>query len=148
MNLEERIMQDMKDAMRAKDQAALRGIRAIKAAILLVKTDGSGQALDEAGEIKLLQKLVKQRRESLDIFEKQQREDLAVTEREEIAVIERYLPAQMDEAALTAVIQAIITETGASSVKDMGKIMGLANQRLAGQADGKSISAVVKALLG
>ena len=105
MSLETRIMADLKEAMKNKDEAAKRSIRAIKAAILLQKTDGSGQALDEAGEIKLLQKLVKQRSDSLEIYEKQGREDLATPEREEIAVIEKYLPKQMDEAELEAVLK-------------------------------------------
>ncbi len=148
MTLEEKINQDLKTAMKAKDQVALRSIRAIKSAILLANTDGSGQALDEAKEIKLLQKLVKQRRDSLDIYEKQNREDLAQTEREEISVIEKYLPAQMDADALEAAIKKIIEQTGASSMKDMGKVMGMASKQLAGKADGKSISQVVKKLLG
>ena len=148
MTLEEKINQDLKAAMKAKDQVALRGIRAIKSAILLAKTDGSGQGLDEGKEIKLLQKLVKQRKDSLDIYEKQNREDLAQTEREEIDVIEKYLPEQMDPAALEEVIKTIIAQTGASSMKDMGKVMGMASKQLAGKADGKTISQVVKQLLG
>ena len=148
MILEQRIMQDLKDAMKAKDQAALRGTRAIKAAILLAKTDGSGKALDEAAEIKLVQKLLKQRKDSLEIYEKQGREDLAVTEREEIAVLEKYLPKPMGEAELEALFKKIIAGTGAASMADMGKVMGLASQQLAGKADGKTISAVVRRLLG
>ena len=147
MTLEERIMQDLKEAMKAKDQAAMRGIRAIKAAILLAKTDGSGEALNEEREIKLLQKLVKQRRDSLDIYEKQGREDLATIEREEIEVIERFLPKQMDEAELEAYIKNLIETSGASGMKDMGRIMGAASKELAGKADGKMISGVVKKLL-
>ena len=127
MSLELMIAEDLKNAMRAKDAVALRSIRAIKAAILLQKTDGSGEVLDEEKEIKLLQKLVKQRQDSLDIFEKQGREDLAVTEREEIAIIQKYLPAQLSPEDLKAAIQAIISESGATSIKDMGKVMGLAN---------------------
>ena len=145
--METRITQDLKEAMKAKDQAALRGIRAIKAAILLPKTDGSGSTLDNASEIKLVQKLVKQRKESLEIFEKQGREDLAVTEREEIAVLERYLPEQMDEAELEALLKKIIDQTGATEMRDMGKVMGMASKQLAGKADGKAISEVVKRLL-
>ncbi len=147
MRLEERIMQDLKEAMKAKDQASLRGIRAIKAAILLQKTDGSGQELNDELEIKLLQKLVKQRKDSLDIYEKQGREDLAVTEREEIEVIERYLPKQMNEAELELYLKGVISKTGASSMQDMGKVMGLASKELAGKADGKTISTIVKHLL-
>jgi len=145
--LSDNIMTDLKAAMKAKDQAALRGIRAIKAAILLANTDGSGKKLDEAGEIKLVQKLVKQRKDSLDIFVKQGREDLAAIEREEIAVISKYLPEQMSEEELTAKIKEIVAQSGASSMKDMGKVMGMASGALAGKADGKTISAIVKQLL-
>lgn len=147
MTLEQRILPDLKTAMKAKDQAALRGIRTIKAEILLFKTDGSGNELDEAGEIKLLQKLVKQRKDSLAIYEEQGREDLAVTEREEIEVISRYLPKELSEAELEALVQEVINQTGASSMQDMGKVMGMANKNAAGRADGKAISAVVKKLL-
>jgi uncharacterized protein YqeY len=147
MSLESTIMTDLKTAMKAKDQAALRSIRAIKAAILLVKTDGSGKELDEAGEIKMIQKLVKQRQDSLDIYEKQGREDLAITEREEIEVLQRYLPKQLSDEELSKFIEALVGEVGASSMKDMGKVMGLANQRLAGKADGKTIAAKVKEML-
>lgn len=147
MSLEAKITNDLKEAMKNKDQAALRSVRAIKAAILLFKTDGSGNELDEDSEIKLLQKLVKQRQDSLDIYIKQNREDLAVTEREEIAVIQKYLPAQLSQDELKAALTAIITETGATSGKDMGKVIGLANQRLAGKAEGKVIATMVKELL-
>ncbi|GJM33516.1 MAG: aspartyl-tRNA amidotransferase subunit B [Saprospiraceae bacterium] len=147
MSLETRISEDLKTAMKAKDQVALRGIRAIKAAILLAKTDGSGNVIDEEAEIKMLQKLVKQRKDSLDIYEKQNRVDLAQTEREEIAIIEQYLPKQLDEAALEGIIRKIVEQTGASSMKDMGKVMGMASKQLAGKADGKAISNVVKRLL-
>ncbi|MFM9946335.1 MAG: GatB/YqeY domain-containing protein [Saprospiraceae bacterium] len=148
MTLEERIMQDLKEAMKAKDQAALRGIRAIKAAILLAKTDGSGDEITPEKEIKMLQKLVKQRRESLGIFEQQGRADLALIESEEIEVLERYLPKQLDGEALEAIVRNIIAETGATGVKDMGKVMGAATKQLAGQADGKVVGEVVKRLLG
>lgn len=147
MSLESRIMGDLKEAMKSKDQAALRAIRAVKAAILLVKTDGSGTSLDEAGEIKMVQKLIKQRQDSLDIFKKQGREDLAVVEEEEIAVLKKYLPEQLSEEELTPIIQEIISSIGAASMKDMGKVMGMASQKLAGKADGKTISALVKGLL-
>ncbi len=147
MTLEQKISNDLKTAMKAKDQAGLRGLRAIKAALLLAKTDGSGQEMTGELEIKLLQKLVKQRRDSLDIYEKQQREDLAKTEREEIEVIERYLPEQMSEADLEAELRTIVAQTGASSMRDMGKVMGVAAKQLAGRADGKAISMVVKKLL-
>lgn len=141
-------MQDLKEAMKNKDEAAKRSIRSIKAAILLQKTDGSGNELDEGGEIKLLQKLVKQRQDSLEIYLKQGREDLAAPEREEIAVIQKYLPEQMSEADLEAVLKKIIETTGASSMRDMGKVMGMAQEQLAGKADGKTISGMVKRLLG
>lgn len=147
MSLEERINADLKTAMKAKDQAGLRGIRAIKNAILLTKTDGTGTVLDEAGEIKLVQKLIKQRKDSLDIYKKQERADLAVVEEEEIAVLEKYLPAQLSEEELSPIIQEIINKTGAESMKDMGKVMGMASNQLKGQADGKTISAIVKKLL-
>ena len=148
MTLQERITPDLKDAMRAKDQAALRGIRAIKNAILLQKTDGSGKELDEAGEIALLQKLVKSRQESIAIYEEQNREDLAAPEREEVEVISRYLPEQLSDEKLEAIVKEVIAETGASSMRDMGKVMGQANARVAGRADGKQVADTVKRLLG
>ena len=147
MSLEQKITQDLKEAMRAKDKVSLRGIRAIKAALLLAQTDGSHDEMTEDKEIKMLQKLVKQRKDSLEIYEKQNREDLAQTEREEIEVIERYLPKQMEGAELEAFIKDIIEKTGASSMKDMGKVMGMASKQLAGRADGKTISGVVRQLL-
>jgi len=147
MSLEQTIMGELKAAMKNKDQAALRGIRAIKAAILLAKTDGSGQELDESGEIKLLQKLVKQRQDSLDIFNKQGRDDLAQVEAQEIAVIQKFLPEQMGEEELTTIIKEIVTQTGATSMKDMGKVMGMASQKLAGKADGKTLANIVKQIL-
>ena len=147
MSLEQTITSALKDAMKSKDKTALRSIRAIKAAILLAKTDGSGKELDNAGEVKLLQKLVKQRQDSLDIYNKQGRDDLAIVEKEEIEVIQRFLPAQMDESALTSLIQEVINTTGASSMKDMGKVMGIVSQKVAGQADGKTVAAIVKQLL-
>ncbi len=148
MSLEERIMEDLKTAMKAQDEATKRGIRAIKAAILLAKTDGSGEAMTPEREIKILQKLVKQRKESLEIYNQQNRPDLAQVEQEEITVIEKYLPQQMDEAELEAALRPIIAEVGATSAKDMGKVMAAATKALAGKADGKMISAVVKKLLG
>ena len=147
MSLETTINEDLKTAMKAKDQAGLRGIRAIKSAILLFNTSGSGEALNTEKEIALLQKLVKQRQDSLDIFTKQGREDLAVVEREEIEVIMRYLPKQLTEDELKTEIQAIMTRLGATSMKDMGKVMAEASAAFAGKADGKTISMVVKAML-
>ncbi len=147
MSLEERIMTDLKEAMKAKDKAALRGIRAIKSEIIKFKTSGTGDVFDDGAEIKLLQKLVKSRQDSLDIYEKQNREDLAVVEREEIAIIQKYLPEQMSMETLKEKIGEIITQTGASGMKDMGKVMGMASKSFAGKADGKTISSVVKELL-
>ncbi len=147
MSLESKITQDLKTAMKAKDQAALRGVRAIKAALLLAKTDGTDTTMTEELEIQLLQKLVKQRRDSLAIFEKQNREDLAQKEREEIDIIEQYLPEPLSEAELEAKLKAIIDRTGATGMRDMGKVMGIASSELGGTADGKTISAAVKRLL-
>lgn len=148
MSLETKVMQDLKTAMKAKDKATLRGLRAIKSAITLAKTDGSGNAITEDAEIKMLQKLVKQRQDSLAIFEKQGREDLAVTEREEIDVIQRYLPEPLSAAELETALKEIIAQVGAESMRDMGKVMGLASKAFGGRADGKTISAKVKQLLG
>jgi uncharacterized protein YqeY len=148
MSLEKKIGKDLISAMKSRNQGELRGLRAIKSAILLFKTSGAGDILTEDGEIKILQKLIKQRKDSLEIFEKQQREDLAITEREEIEVIQRYLPKQLGRDQLEETLKQIISETGASSMKDMGRIMGKANQTLAGRADGKTIAAIVKEILG
>lgn len=148
MSLEQKVMEEMKPAMRAKDEAALRTLRAIKAAILLEKTSAGGSdTMTEADEIKMLQKLAKQRRDSLEIFETQNREDLAKKEREELAIIERFLPKQLSTEELQAELKAIIAQVGASSPADMGKVMGAASKQLAGKADGKAISENVKQLL-
>jgi uncharacterized protein YqeY len=148
MALEQKVMAELKTAMLAKDEAGLRGLRAIKAAIILAKTsEGAGGELKEEDETRLLQKLVKQRKDSLAIYQQQNRPDLAKKEEEEIAIIERFLPKQLDEQALKAVLAKIIAETGASSPADIGKVMGVATKQLAGQADGKTISAVAKELL-
>jgi len=148
MSLEQQIMTEMKEAMKAKNEGVLRGLRAIKAEIIKAKTEpGAAGEIDEATEQKFLQKMMKQRRDSLEIFEKQGREDLAVKEREEMAVIEKFLPKQLDEAELKEVIQQIIADTGAASPADMGKVMGVASKQLAGKADGKIISGIVKELL-
>ncbi len=138
----------MKEAMKAKNEAVLRGLRAIKAEIIKAKTEpGARGEIDEATEQKFLQKMMKQRRDSLEIFEKQGREDLAVKEKEEMAVIEKFMPKQMDEAAIKEAVTKIIADTGAASPADMGKVMGVASKQLAGQADGKTISNIVKELL-
>jgi len=148
MGLEQIIMGDMKKAMLAKDEKSLRAIRAIKAAIIIVKTsEGAGGELKEEDETRMLQKLVKQRKDSLAIYQQQNRIDLAQKEQEEIEVIEQYLPKQLSPAELKEQLSKIITETGASSPADMGKVMGLATKQLAGLADGKAISAGVKELL-
>src|SRR2546423_1190058 len=148
MNLEQKVMAEMKDAMKAKNEASLRGLRAIKAAIIIAKTaEGAKGELSEDDEIKLLQKLVKQRKDSLDIFQQQNRKDLAQKEQEEIIVIEKFLPRQLTEEELKNELKQIIAETGAASAADMGKVMGAATKRLAGRADGKTISAAVKELL-
>lgn len=148
MSLEQKVMAEMKDAMKSKNEAALRSLRAIKAAIILAKTaEGAGGELKEEDETKLLQKLVKQRRDSLEIYTQQNRQDLAAKEQEEIAVIEKFLPAQLTEEELKAALQQIIQETGATSPADMGKVMGVATKQLAGRADGRAISSAVKGLL-
>jgi len=149
MLLEKKIMDAMKDAMKSKNEAALRGLRAIKAEIIKAKTEpGAGGEIDEATELKFLQKMMKQRRDSLEIFEKQGREDLAKKEREEMGVIEQFLPKQMSEEEIRLAVKDIIAQTGAVSAADMGKVMGVATKQLAGKADGKTISGMVKELLG
>ena len=148
MILETDVMSLLKDAMRNKDEALLRGLRAIKAEIIKAKTEpGANGEISVDTELKLLQKLVKQRKDSLTIFEQQNRPDLAAKEAEEIAIIEKFLPAQMSEEAVKAAVQAIITQVGASGPQDLGKVMGAATKQLAGQADGKVISAIAKTLL-
>lgn len=148
MSLELKINQDIKAAMIAKDAARLRGLRAVKAAILLAKTEKAGvEELSEDAEIKVLQKLVKQRKESGEIYKTQGREDLFQIEFEEQEVIEAYLPKQMSREEIEAVIKSIITEISAAGMKDMGKVMGAANAQLAGKADGKTISEIVKSSL-
>ena len=148
MSLEIQINQDIKDAMIAKDTAKLRGLRAIKAAILLAKTEkGHAEDLNQEAEIKVLQKLVKQRRESAEIYKTQNREDLYEIEVEEEKVIEAYLPKQLSKEEVETIVKAIIAETGASSIKDMGKVMGATNQKLAGQAEGKTNCEVGKTIV-
>ena len=148
MALEQQIMAEMKDAMKAKNEGVLRSLRAIKAEIIKAKTEpGAGGEIDEATEQKFLQKMMKQRRDSLAIFEQQGRTDLADKEKEEMQVIEKFLPKQLGEAELKEAIAKIIAETGAASPADMGKVMGVASKQLAGLADGKTISNIVKELL-
>jgi uncharacterized protein YqeY len=142
------IDQEIKQAMLAKNQAQLRGLRAIKAALLLARTEkGTSEEITEETEMKILQKLIKQRRESSDIYKQQGRADLAVIEDEEIEVINHFLPQQMDRAEVESVIAQIIAESGSSSIKDMGKVIGMANKQLTGKADGKLIAEVVKSQL-
>ncbi len=148
MSLEQKIMTELKAAMLSKDEAALRSLRAVKAAILLSKTsEGGGGELKEEDEIKLLHKLVKSRKDSLEIYQQQNRPDLAKKEEKEIAVIEKFLPKQLSPEEIKTALAAIIAEIGASSPADMGKVMGVATKQLAGKADGKTISALVKELL-
>jgi uncharacterized protein YqeY len=149
MELEKLINNDIKNAMLARDPEKLEALRAIKAALLLEKTkEGTTGEIPESVELKLVQKLVKQRRESADIYAAANREDLAKKERFEASIIEKYLPQQMDETELTEMIRQIIAETNATSIKDMGKVMGIASKNLAGKADNKLVSEIVKKLLG
>ena len=148
MSLENEVMSLMKDAMKNKDEALLRGLRAIKAEIIKAKTEpGANGTITAETELKLLQKLVKQRKDSLAIFEQQNRPDLAAKESEEIAVIEKFFPASLSEEEVKAAVQAIITQLGASGPQDLGKVMGMATKQLAGQTDGKVIAAIAKTLL-
>ena len=148
MSLESKIMDQMKEAMKAKDTIALEALRAIKAAIIMAKTEpGAAEGLSEADEIKMLQRLVKMRKDSVEIYTKQGRNDLAEPELAQIAVIEKFLPAQLSEGEIEAIISKIITETGASGIASMGKVMGLASAQIGGQAEGKVISSIVKKLL-
>lgn len=145
MALENDITSALKDAMRAKDTLKLEALRAIKSALLLAKTQtGGAPELSEDDEIKLLQKLVKQRKESAAIFRAQNRIDLAEPEEAQAQIIATFLPEQLSEEQITAIIDDIIATTGASSMKDMGQVMGMANQKMAGKADGKTIATVVK----
>lgn len=148
MSLEQKVMTELKMAMLAKDEAALRSLRAIKAAILLAKTaEGASGELKEDEEIKLLQKLVKQRKDSLEIFQQQNRADLAKKEQEEIGIIEKFLPQQLSPDELKQALGKIISDTGATGPADLGKVMGIASKQFAGKADGKTISALAKELL-
>ena len=147
MSLEQSIMADLKTAMLTKNEAGLRAIRAIKSAILLAKTSAGGKELSEEDEVKMLQKLVKQRQESISIYETQQREDLAAPEREEVAIISKYLPEMMSEEDVRKAVKAAIEQTGAKSAAEMGKVMGVVTKALAGKADNKMVSVLVKELL-
>ena len=148
MSLEQDIMSAMKDAMRSKDQVALRALRAVKSALIIQKTEvGSSSEMSDKDEMKLLQKLVKQRRDSADIFSKQNREDLAKPELEEVEVISKFLPAAMSEYEIESVVKETIASLGAEGMKDMGKVMGVVSGKLAGKADGKTISILVRSNL-
>jgi uncharacterized protein YqeY len=148
MNLEQKINDAIKAAMLSREKEKLEALRAIKSAVLLAKTEKAGAELDEETEIKMLQKMVKQRRESAEIYTGQGRADMAEAELFQAKIIETYLPEQLSEDDVRAIIQQIISEIGAMGPKDMGKVMGPANQKLGGKADGKTIAAIVKALLG
>lgn len=148
MSLELKVQQAMKEAMMAKNQTTLRGLRAIKSAIMLLKTEkGFTGEVTEDKEIALLQKLSKQRKESYEIFTQQGREDLAQVEKEEIEVIEKFLPEQLSEAELTQIIKDVIAQTSATSIQDMGKVMGAATAKIAGRADNKIVSQLIRSLL-
>lgn len=148
MSLEARIAEDLKAAMKAKDTDAVAALRSVKTALTMARTaEGATGLLDEAGELKLLQKLAKQRRDSLEIYEQQGREDLAATERAELGVLERYLPQPLTDAELHEALRGVIAQVGAAGPGDMGKVMGAATKALAGRADGKRISAAVRELL-
>ena len=148
MSLEQDIMSAMKDAMRSKDQVALRALRAVKSALIIQKTEvGSSSEMSDKDEMKLLQKLVKQRRDSADIFSKQNREDLAKPELEEVEVIAKFLPTAMSESEIESVVKETIASLGAEGMKDMGKVMGVVSGKLAGKADGKTISILVRSNL-
>lgn len=148
MSLQIKVMEALKEAMKAKDTVALESLRAIKSAILLARTEaGASEELSEADELKLLQKLVKQRKDSAALYTQQGRNDLAEPELAQMAVIEKFLPAQLSEAEVEEALKGIIAQVGATSPKDMGKVMGAATKQLAGKADGKLISDIVKKLL-
>jgi uncharacterized protein YqeY len=147
MSLQKQIDQDIKQAMLAKEKDKLVALRAIKAALLLAKTEKGTAELSDEAELKLLQKLVKQRKESAEIYQQQGRKDLADQELDEAKIIENYLPEPMSDEELTGIIKVIIDEVGASTMADMGKVMGIANKKLTGKAEGKAIAEKVKSLL-
>ncbi|MBT8293192.1 MAG: GatB/YqeY domain-containing protein [Eudoraea sp.] len=148
MSLQNKVMEEIKAAMKAKDAIALESLRAIKSALLLAQTEkGAGGEMSDTDEIKIIQKLVKQRKDSAAIFKEQGREDLAEPELAQVAVIEEFLPAQLSVDEIEKVVLEIIESSGASGMKDMGKVMGMVSKQLAGQADGKTISGIVRAKL-
>lgn len=145
MSLEKQVMDKMKEAMKAKDTVALASLRSIKSEILKLKTSGSFSGeMTEADELKLVQKLVKQRKDSAQLYQEQNREDLAKEELDQVAILETFLPEQLDESAIEAEVKTIIEKVGASGMKDMGKVMGMATKSLAGKAEGAVISKIVK----
>ena len=148
MSLQSKVMEKLKEAMKAKDTVALESLRAIKSAILLAKTDkGAKDELTETEELTLLQRLVKQRKESAAVYKNKGRDDLAEPELQQVAIIEQFLPEQLSEEDVKAEVVKIIEQTGANSMKDMGKVMGIASKKLTGKTDGKTISSIVKTLL-
>jgi uncharacterized protein YqeY len=144
MSLQENVNERLKAAMKAKDTVALESLRAIKTAIMMTQTQAGAKELTSDDEIKLVQKLVKQRKDSAEIFHQQGRVDLAEPEEAQIKIIEQFLPKQLDEAAITEIVAAIIAKTGAAGMQDMGKVMGMASKEMAGKADGKTISSIVR----
>jgi uncharacterized protein YqeY len=144
MSLQENVNEQLKAAMKAKDTVALESLRAIKTAIMMTQTQAGAKELTSDDEIKLVQKLVKQRKDSAEIFHQQGRLDLAVPEEAQIKIIEQFLPEQLDESAITEIVTAIIAKIGATGMQDMGKVMGMASKDMAGKADGKTISAIVR----
>ncbi len=147
MSLKEKINNDIKEAMKAKDKNALKSLRSIKSAILLAETDGSGNEVGDAEVTRIIQKLAKQRQESHDLYVEQNRPDLANIEKDELEVLEKYLPKQMDAGELKDFLSDLVSELNAEGMKDMGRVMGEAQKKLAGRADGKTISSVVRELL-
>ena len=148
MSLEQNVMTELKEAMKAKDEAALRGLRAIKSEIIKAKTaPGANGQIDAATELKILAKMVKERKDSIELYTKQNREDLALKEQQEVAIIDKFLPKQLSKEELVAELKKIIAQTGAASPADMGKVMGVASKTLGGKADGRAISTTVKELL-
>jgi uncharacterized protein YqeY len=147
MSIQKEVMEQMKSAMKSKDKVALESLRALKSAFLLANTSGSSVELSESDELKIVQKLVKQRKDSAAIFSEQGRDDLANPEIAQAKILEQFLPQQLSEEELKKAIEEIVAQTGASSMRDMGKVMGIASKQLGGEADGKAISMVVKELL-
>ncbi len=148
MSIAEKINEDIKKAMLAKDKIRLTALRAVKSAFLLVNTEGGDSSLTDERALAIIQKMVKQRKETAEIYKTQNRPDLYETEIAEAAIISEYLPEALSPAQIEAIVSEIITETGANGIKDMGKVMGLANKKMSGQADGKTISEIVKRMLG